>query len=310
VIMTPVVGAGNGNEDVPKLHHPSSLWYSTEPMMKVFKKLIYLSVLLFTLIVIRSVTDWNIFTQAVQHHEPSLRIFRSLFEIALLLLCTSASVSIYTHYLSYSMTHDLLFQSVSDCSSNVEAVRNSDHLFVDAHDNETLSKSNADVSDQNEVDMNQRIYISESGSDLSQDDEVTLLTSNANTMVFHPNPTLYSTGSVPSPISIFCMALDLLIWIVMIFVLYLLSAVHAITTQQQTFNSTTNDNVIYSNMARIAAPTFPLLLFLFCFFRIIQFRKVYSQLYTVISFTLHAPLYDITFRDGMIVRNMRTSALV
>lgn len=302
MIMNPVVGTGNGSEDVSKLHYPSSFWYSSGSMMKVYKKLSYLSILMFTLIVIRSVTDWNILTQAVQHHEPSLRIFRSLFEIALLLLCTSASVSIYTRYLSYHMTHDLLFQNISDRSSNDGTVPSSDHHHLVADDDEALSTPNADCIEQNEVDMNQRVYTSESRSNVDQDDEVTLLASNTKSMVFHSTTTLYSKGSVPSPISILCMALDMLIWIVMTFVLYLLSAIHAITAQQQTFNSTTNDNVIYSNMARIAAPTFPLLLFLFCFLRIIQFRKVFSQLYTVISFTLHAPLYDITFRDGMIVR--------
>jgi hypothetical protein len=284
--MTLVDGTGDGNEDVPKLHHPSAFWYSSGPMMKVLKKLIYLSILIFTLIVIRFVTDWNTLTQAVQHHEPSLRIFRSLFEVALLLLCTSMSVSIYTHYLSYHMTHDLLFQSISNHSFNDGTQPDHDHQEAD--DDDAFAKEPADSI--------------EKSHSLGHSDKETLLTSNATDMMFHPNATLYSTGSVPSPISILCMALDLFIWIVMIFVLYLLSAVHAITTQQQAYNSTTNDNIVYSNMARIAAPTFPLLLFLFCFLRIVQFRKIYSQLYTVVSYTLHAPLYDVTFRDGMIVR--------
>jgi hypothetical protein len=260
--MTQRVDTENGGEDVPKLHHPSALWYvSSGQMIKVWKKLFYFSILHFTLIGIGSVTDWNILTQAVQSHEPSLRIFRSLSEIALLLLCTAASISIYTHYLSYQMTHDLLFQSVPDPSSKF--IPDKDHYHHDADDDYPFMKENVEDSD-NEVDMNELLPVSEKPSDLDQDDEVTLLTSNAKGVVFHPSATSYSTGGVPSPISILFMALDLFIWIAMIFVLYLLSAIHTITTQQKT-NGSTNDKIIYSNVARIAAPFFPLLLFLFCF---------------------------------------------
>jgi hypothetical protein len=281
----------------------------------IWKKLLSVTLLLSTLIIIGTATDFTILLQAIQHHEPSLRIFRSLLEIALLLICTSISIAIYIRYISYTMTEHLLFQSVCDHSSNTVV---SDDESDDDH---MENNNNDDDDDENDghrnysptVHIDQRTP--ESHSHVNHDDAVALLTANTNeTTLPKQNTSCLNHHGIPSPISIVRMALDLFAWILIAFILYILSAIHAVTQQQQqsllqstaatlySNRAADRTNMIYSNMARIAAPTFPLILMVFCCIRMIQFKKVYSQLYTVISYTLQAPLYDVTFRDGMIVR--------
>jgi hypothetical protein len=279
----------------------------------IWKKLLSVTLLLSTLIIIGTATDFTILLQAIQHHEPSLRIFRSLLEIALLLICTSISIAIYIRYISYTMTEQLLFQSVCDHSSNTA-------VTDDEIDDDHMENNHNDDDDDGHRNYSPTVHIDrqtpESHGRVNDDDAVALLTANTKNETTLPkqNTLCLNHHGIPSPISIVRMALDLFVWILMAFILYILSAIHAVTQQQQqsllqstaaTLHSNRaadRTNVIYSNMARIAAPTFPLILMVFCCIRMIQFKKVYWQLYTVISYTLQAPLYDITFRDGMIVR--------
>jgi hypothetical protein len=287
----------------------------------IWKKLLSVTLLLSTLIIIGTATDFTILLQAIQHHEPSLRIFRSLLEIALLLICTSISIAIYIRYISYTMTEHLLFQSVCDHSSNTAV--SDDEIDYDHVENNHNDDDDDDDDENDHRNYSPTVHIDqrtpESHGHVNDDDAIALLTANTKSETTLPkqNTSCHNHHGIPSPISIVLMALDLFVWILIAFILYILSAIHAVTLQQQqqqqsllqstaaTLHSNRaadRTNMIYSNMARIAAPTFPLILMVFCCIRMIQFKKVYSQLYTVISYTLQAPLYDVTFRDGMIVR--------
>ena len=118
--------------------------------------------------------------------------------------------------------------------------------------------------------------------------------------------------------SILIMALDLFIYTCMTLIFYLVSAIHTLqpslssssSTMSTSSSSTTNHHQQQQQssmvilIARIAAPTFPLLLFLFCMIRCIQHYRRYKEFYILLSYTMSAPFYNVTFRDGMIVRTV------
>ena len=63
-----------------------------------------------------------------------------------------------------------------------------------------------------------------------------------------------------------------------------------------------------AGVARVASPAFPLALFLRCAFRLVHPWSGRRDLWTVVSLTVGAPLYDVTFRDGF-VGDVLTSAV-
>jgi hypothetical protein len=69
---------------------------------------IYILFLLLALYMIERSTGARVFI-IIQQHEPSIRIFRCLFEVFLLLLTTAASVHVYGQYLGVQHVERLLF---------------------------------------------------------------------------------------------------------------------------------------------------------------------------------------------------------
>ena len=234
-----------------------------------------------------------------QYHEPSIRIFRGLTEMILLLLCTAVSIRVYVHYiLPSSVVHLLLFQSIyySRNGDNDEDDNDSREQNMERNDDQALFQPVNDDDDDDNTDRHENQkendeYINLVKTDSDAADEMDIAT---------------ATSLHQLSVSILSMALDLSLYTCITLILYLLSAIHALqqpslSSATATTTSTNGDPSIAIWMAKIAAPTFPLLLFLFCSVRCIQSYQHYKQFYTILSYTIYAPFYNVTFRDGMIV---------
>jgi hypothetical protein len=79
-------------------------------------------------------------------------------------------------------------------------------------------------------------------------------------------------------------------------VLYIVTAIQAVNSQPSE-----DRNDIVRMLASIAAPTFPLLLFLYAAVRAVQPWRSRVNILVILSYTVSAPFYEVTFRDGMIV---------
>jgi hypothetical protein len=269
------------------------------------KKLIYIGIVLFTIIIIcLSTNDTSMLIQVLfQYHEPSIRIFRSLFEIMLLLLCTAISIRVYVYYISSNIIQQLLFQSIY--------FQNSNDVDEEEEDEEEDGKEYAErkyehgifqpVNDDDIDDQNTK----DDESPLKHEKSVALSTNVPLHVVDKEDDTTRASLHQLS-VTILSMAFDLLLYTCITLILYLLSAIH--TLQSSSSNLSNNGSIIVW-IAKIAAPTFPLLLFMFCGLRCVQYYQKYKEFYTILSLTMYAPFYNVTFRDGMIVRSVYLSTI-
>ncbi|GAX10361.1 hypothetical protein FisN_3Lh572 [Fistulifera solaris] len=217
--------------------------------------------------------------QALRRHEPSARIFRAFLEIQLILLGTACSLYLWSRtigakwigrLLFFSSTNGDLalyarFQNKEDDSNN--HYRDNDDsdfapLFVDENTLEELS--NKQEEETNNVDI------------LDATEDVLLATGRS------------STSSVPTAADIFQLCLDNLLLILVALFLFSWSASGYTSLSKWT-----------QYIAWIAAPTFPLLLFLYGMFNMLL-HKQHRPLWSVLACTLGAPLFPVTFRDGFV----------
>jgi hypothetical protein len=295
----------NNNMILPNMNHNINNTKNNN-LSKLYKKLVYSIILILIIcIVIRyllititssssSSSSSSIDTQTfiyvlLQYHEPSIRIFRCLYEIILLLICTFLSICIYIHYISYNITNTLLFQSIynNDDDDENDADDDDEKLFHDPHSD--------DHDHEHDID--------------DEDDKANLIqhpsSNNNNVTINHEmdgkrqDISLYDVAH-----SIANTALDLFIYTCITLILYVVSTLQTIRTTTTTTTTTATNISTYMNIITtiVSPPTFPFVLVLFCIIRCIQYRKRYIQFYTILSYTIYAPYYNLSFRDGMIVR--------
>lgn len=259
------------------------------------RKLAYTVTLVVALWVIEYSTATTVF-RTVAQHEPSVRIFRALLEACLLLACAAASIATWTRYLGHDATATLLFQPasaqlLSESSSSGAAaggflgtVLGGESAAAAApatvhHGGDGHSTSDDDEDDDDDSDE----AIVESQAD-EEDEE------NSHNITIIEDTSL----RVPSPWLVLSAALDLLVWILVALVLYTVTAVHAVLSDD-------SKNNLGRWLSRVAAPTFPLLLFVVVVVRIaVHRRRSARPILQIVSFTLSAPFLEVTFRDGMI----------
>ena len=331
----------NNNSDDDDEHHgtlprlPTPLKSSCSTK-HVTKKLLYIGILLFTLVIIclsTNDTTRMLIQVLFQYHEPSIRIFRSLIEIILLLICTAVSIRIYVHYISSHIIHSLLFQSIDSQNNDTNNTntmneeeaedesydRNYDGtLFQSVHNNDTHDHTNNNDNDEKN-DANHHLETAAPLPTTTTTTTASRRTPNIDDNDDNDNCTKMPSSSLSSlhdlSMSILIMALDLFIYTCMTLIFYLVSAIHTLQPSlSSSSSSTTNHHQQQQQqqqqpsmvilIARIAAPTFPLLLFLFCMIRCIQHYQRYKEFYILLSYTMSAPFYNVTFRDGMIVRTV------
>jgi hypothetical protein len=193
---------------------------------------------------------------ALARHPPSLRVYRALLELTLLLFCAALSL----HVWPTRAAGQLLFQPPQDFAP----VRYQGFRAVSGIEDENTNVLT-------EEDANDAMYDSEG----EVEEETTYV----------DPPTAAAVTSV---------ALDSLLLILVSLFLFTISSAEGGKYIQGI--SPTHFQLI----ARIAAPVFPLALFVIAVLKaVLPFNKR-KDFWIIVSYTMGAPLYQVTFRDGFI----------
>jgi hypothetical protein len=285
----------------------------------MWKRAACAAVLLLTLYMI-SDDSFSVFT-ALNRHEPSLRIFRSLLQVNLILWASALSLYVWSRTVSISVLGDLFFQPLSaqeHVSLGIaERHRNrfSDRPVVALvqHEND----NDSDVDDDNDDDgiaKDARVVApslddAETSWDDAEDGEFDAhyeSDGEVEELVDKGQQQLVST-EVPSALSVASAALDMLLLIlVTLFFFTISSSASVAVTASSNASSEDKDeqdktNKIWNMFARVAAPIFPLLLFIYLgFVALFPWNNKRGPFWMVISLTLTAPWHDVSFRDGFI----------
>ncbi len=211
---------------------------------------------------------------ALSRHPPSMRVFRGLFVVCLLGICSSMVLGFLETVIEKSIL-DRLFFSVPYTLADDELVGD------DGQGGYELTGIEED--DEMEED--------------SHDDDVSTDSEDEYLERQHPIRMGSNTSSMKSPVSIiFNMSLDLLFYILVALFLFTISSSGGGEYVDQKAN-----NRIFQRVGKIAAPIFPLVLFFFTAIRsIFPWTKKKRYFWTVVAYTLGAPLYDVQFRDGFV----------
>lgn len=258
----------------------------------VYKKASLLIPLLFALWLLRDGEENNTFavTVALRRHPPSMRVFRALFEVSLVLFATAISLHVWCHAVGSKVVGILLFNKVTQSDSTLQlhglysilSTEDSKEHIDDDEDNDGKGdKSNQSIPEKDDG-FKEEAWDADYASDgeILPGEEVV-----ADNDFFDP----------PSPGSVFSAAIDLLLVVLLSLFLFTLSSAEG----GRYIEGVKNLSFIQFT-ARIAAPLFPLFLFGLVSFYIFfpwQTRKIF---WIVVSYTIGAPLFDVTFRDGFI----------
>ncbi len=230
---------------------------------------------------------------ALSRHPPSMRVYRGIFELLLLGFCASLSLYIWERVVDRRIIAKLLFDvpytlkgnptphfaqsensgSGRGCSFDGDYVHcgDEDGDGEDDEDDETATEREHNEDGHNE------------NNDVIQEK--------------HTNDIDYDSIQIPSSTFVLNKALDSLLLLLISLFLFTVSS----SAGGEYIDQTKTEQPILSQISLIAAPIFPLLLFLF--FGIQLFFPWTTSKYhfwTCLSYTIGAPLYDVTFRDGFI----------
>lgn len=250
---------------------------------------------------------------ALQRHPPSARIFRCLLEFVLLGLCTSWSIYVWEGATSKDVLGRLLFDVPytlrhtihdSDCDGNDGNDGNDGSIGVDSNtaptEVEMVSFLNTDHGDSNitpQTKLGGDIEYKDNPSSAAQttltdDDEAH---NDNDCHVRSPFQKQYRPQP-PSAIYVCNASLDILLLVFITLFLFTISS-----SAGGLYIDQTKSQSIVSRVGDIAAHTFPLLLFMFLAVRtILPWTRTKRYIWTVLTYTVGAPAYEVTFRDGFI----------
>jgi hypothetical protein len=272
-----------------------------------------------------------IFT-ALSRHPPSMRIYRGIFELILLGFCASFSLYVYESVVDRRIIAKLLFERPYTLQEkkNVYGDNNNDDgcddgcndgcndgyeltnvkCHVEDNDDESDEESSDESCDDNALEMEMEM---ENATTILQQEERNNYMSNNNSNDDNCND--YEDVQMPSPQFILNKSLDsLLLTLISLFFFTISSSAGGQYIDQTNKkiknedpdididgNQTTPPSIILSQISLIAAPIFPLFLFLlFTTQLFFPWTKSKYYFWTCIGYTFGAPFYDISFRDGFI----------
>ncbi len=239
---------------------------------------------------------------ALSRHPPSMRIYRGIFEFLLLGFCAAFCLYVWECIFDERIITKLLF----DCpytlrTDDDEALKYGVYELADEEDEEgdaneeTGTSENANDKETNQDEEHEGLEFEE----VEEEEKVVKLPIIQN--------------NTPSSTRVLNKALDaLLLTMISLFFFTISSSaggqyidnkngIVSIFMINNDDNSAGNNITILSQFGLIAAPMFPLMLFfIFAIQLFLPWNTSKFHFWTCISYTLGAPLYDVTFRDGFI----------
>ena len=255
---------------------------------------------------------------ALHRHPPCLRIYRALLEFNLMLWGLAASLYLWKYTVGENMVGYLLFQPADhDFTKDTDIYFTESSLGKYRPIEEENQEEEADINNNDEEENNNSIELCSSskaeGNENNRDDKSNNNIDNNNDSIIgvddaddadEPNYTATNTTGInsnfehiipPSPENILHAALDFLILILVTLFLFTISS-----AEGGRYVDGMESLHTFRWVAQIAAPIFPLVLFLiFCIAVVVPLKKRRSQ-WQILSYTIGAPLYNVTFRDGFI----------
>lgn len=258
---------------------------------------------------------------ALKRHPPCSRIFRALLELNLMLWGLAFSLWLWKGTIGEKMTGYLLFQPADHDEAKDRGVyftesalgkyrRLEQHQEHYGYEEEDITNIENEPNDEDLTpteDEGNNMYSDEQddaqrhtsghemtceieqGNDVNEsiiDDEF------ANTSI----PTGFEVVRPPSPIKITYSALDFLILILIALFMFTVSS-----AEGGRYVDGMESIHTFRLVAIVAAPIFPLLLFLaFSLALVVPWKGKRRSQWKILSYTIGAPLYHVTFRDGFI----------
>ena len=230
------------------------------------------------------------FITALRRHPPSLRVFRSLVEITLVLFCTSLSIYVWSRAAGRRVVRLLMFQPADKMNlvhpfgqyqrvSIEEDNDDDDNDDDDDDDDDTIEFQDKEAHNNNN--KNHDNVENDAGNDEDRDGSSRSRNSTTNNAQ-HDFPTATLVAQA---------GLDMLLFIVVFLFLFTLSS-----AEGGRYIEGIRDVSGFEMMANFAAPIFPLALFVGAVvWSIFPWRKRRS-FWIILSCTLQAPFSDVTFR--------------
>ena len=257
---------------------------------------------------------------ALRRHPPCLRIYRALLEFNLMLWGLALSLWLWKGTIGEKMTGYLLFQPADHNDEKDERVYFTESSLGkyrplqqqqddgdnfnddDDDDNDTESRNGKNVELTNIIgdqqNNDQLLSISENGmrETNASDDGIG---ANENSIIddnFINDQNGLEFFVPPSAISIAYAASDFLLLILITLFLFTLSS-----AEGGRYVDGMESVHTFRFIAGVAAPIFPLILFLvFCAALFVPWKEKRRSQCQILSYTIGAPLYHVTFRDGFI----------
>jgi len=226
---------------------------------------------------------------ALHRHPPCLRIYRALLEFNLMLWALALSLYIWKGTVGEKMIGHLLFQKADH-----DPVKDQSIYFTEASRGKyrpLKQQAEEDGDDDDDEEEEDSAPKNDANDDEDQEDvdeeeknENNDLTSN------------FEFISPPSPAKIANAALDSLLLILVSLFLFTLSS-----AEGGRYVDGMAELHTFKWMALVAAPIFPLVLFLAaCLATVIPWKEERRSQWLILSYTMGAPMYHVTFRDGFI----------
>lgn len=229
---------------------------------------------------------------ALSRHPPAMRVFRGLLEVVLMGLCASLILFFLQPVVGEDILHTLFFETPYTIK---------DHSYIDADRNLGQGKYelvNIEEDLQDELERSYIINNDEKQVPIEMDDTEQSKQLSSETLTTTCTPV---NMNFPSPAFVILnMVLDLLLLVLIAMFLFTISSSAGGRFIDQT-NTIDGSWGIFAQIGNIAAPTFPLLLFLYYIIRLLfPWTKRKKYIYTILSYCVGAPLYKVDFRDGFI----------
>jgi len=242
--------------------------------------------------------SFTVFT-ALQQHEPSERIFRSMLQVNLLIWATAFSLYVWSKIVPAAVLGELLFQPPPVISSTPAGFRTNSATTTGTR---RIYQPVVTAADDDIVIGVENVSDTSSHSRRSShrlDDDDVRLDDGPDGDAEEPMDAHYESDGeveepnlkveIPSVVSVMSAACDMLLVILVALFLFTISAAGYTSSIQP-----------LQLVLQVAAPTFALVLFLYLVIASVLPWKKRSAFWIIVSLTPTAPWHDVTFRDGFI----------
>lgn len=246
---------------------------------------------------------------ALHRHPPCLRIYRALFEFNLMLWGLALSLWIWKGTVGEKMIGHLLFQPADYTDEKDERIyftessrgkyRPLQQDKDDTQDEEGDDENDTDVHNEQHIELTE-VFDHPNSDVLPKSDRISDgVDGYPNSIVDDPfidEEDGYEYVTPPAALSIAYAAADFLILILITLFLFTLSS-----AEGGRYVDGMESVHTFRFIAAVAAPVFPLILFVFfCVSLFYPWKEKRRSQWQILSYTIGAPLYHVTFRDGFI----------